>query len=167
MLKCFYVKPVCKHQMDCLSVKCLSFVVRQLVFAICSQSVLVGASVRNMQGCMTSTGQRQVCITKNLQRPFWPQFVPEERTPEHVHDFLHVAWKQPKPNRCFVLTCMLHDFPEEICVSGGTDFFWSFLFCTSPDDASLKGGCAENLYFRVFVACLNQRCFCMSYFKYT
>jgi len=46
------------------------------------------------------------------------------------------------------LTCMLHDFPKEICVAGGTDF-WSFLLCTSPDDASLKGGCAENLYFCV------------------
>ena len=87
MLKCFYVKPVCKHQIDCLSVKCLSFVVRQLVFAICSRSVLVGASVRNMQGCMMSTGQQPVCITKNWQRPFWPPFVLEERTPEHVHDF--------------------------------------------------------------------------------
>ena len=34
--------------------------------------------------------------------------------------FLHVAWKQPKPNKRFVLACMLHDFPEEICVAGGT-----------------------------------------------
>ena len=38
------------------------------------------------------------------------------------------------------LTCMLHDFPKEMCVAGGTDVFLSFLFCTSPDDASLKGG---------------------------
>ena len=85
MLKCFYVKPVCKHQMDCLSVKCLSFVVRQLVFAICSQSVSVGASVKSMQGCMMSTGQQPVCTTENWQRPFWPQFVLDERTPEHVY----------------------------------------------------------------------------------
>ena len=37
--------------------------------------------------------------------------------------FLHVAWKQPKPNKrffCLVLTCVLHDFLEEICVAGGT-----------------------------------------------
>ena len=35
---------------------------------------------------------------------------------------LHVAWKQPKPNKRFflVLTCMLHDFLEEICMAGGT-----------------------------------------------
>ena len=109
--------------MDCLSVKCLSFVVRQLVFAICSQSVLVGASVRNMQGCMTSTGQRPVCITKNLQRPFWPQFVPEERTPEHVHDFCMSHGNNQNQTDVFVLTCMLHDFPKEICVAGGTDLF--------------------------------------------
>ena len=54
--------------MDCLSVKCLSFVVRQLVFAICSQGVLVGASVRNMQGCTMSTGQQPVCINKELAK---------------------------------------------------------------------------------------------------
>ena len=57
------------------------------------------------------------------------------------------------------LTCMLHDFPKEICVAGGTDFFWSFLFCTSPDDASLKGGCAENLYFRVFCGMFEPKMF--------
>ena len=98
----FYVKPVCKHQMDCLSVKCLSFVVRQLGFAICSRSVLVGASVRNMQGCMMSTGQQPVCITKNWQRPFWPPFVLEERTPEHVHDFLYVAWNNQNQTNVFL-----------------------------------------------------------------
>ena len=86
--------------MDRLSVKCLSFVVRQLVFAICSQSVLVGASVRNMQGCMMSTGQQPVCTTQNWQRPFWPRFVPDERTPEHVHDFA-CRMEQPEPNKRF------------------------------------------------------------------
>ena len=32
--------------------------------------------------------------------------------------------KQPKPNKRFfcVLTCMLHDFLEEMCVAGGTVF---------------------------------------------
>ena len=32
--------------------------------------------------------------------------------------------EQPKPNKRFflVLTCMLHDFLEEICVAGGTGF---------------------------------------------
>jgi hypothetical protein len=73
--------------------KVLIVVVRQLVFAICSQSVLVGASVKSMQGCMMSTGQQPVCTTENWQRPFWPQFVLDERTPEHVYVFvLHVAW---------------------------------------------------------------------------
>ena len=51
---------------------------------------------------MMSTGQQPVCITKNLQRPFWPQFVPEERTPEHVHDFLHVAWNNQNQTVVFV-----------------------------------------------------------------
>ena len=32
--------------------------------------------------------------------------------------------EQPKPNKrfFFVLTCMLHDFLEEMCVAGGTVF---------------------------------------------
>ena len=31
--------------------------------------------------------------------------------------------EQPKPNKRFLfLTCMLHDFPKEICVAGGTEF---------------------------------------------
>ena len=121
MLKCFCVKPVCKHRIACLLVKCLSFVVRQLVFAMCSQGVLVGASVRNMQGCTMSTGQQPVCITKNWQKPFWLQFVLDERTPEHVR-FFACRMEQPKPNRRFVLTCMMHDFLEEMCVAGGTVF---------------------------------------------
>ena len=66
---------------------------------------------------------------------------------------------QPKPNKrfCLVLTCMLHDFLEEICVAGGTVLVL-FLFCTSPDDASLKGGrvMCEGKF---FLACGNQRCF--------
>ena len=35
---------------------------------------------------------------------------------------------------------VLHDacFLEEMCVAGGTVFVF---VCTSPDDASLKGGC--------------------------
>ena len=41
------------------------------------------------------------------------------------------------------LTCMLHDFPKEICVAGGTDFFLR----TSPNDASLKGGMCRELLF--------------------
>ena len=64
--------------------------------------------------------------------------------------------EQPKPNkRFFVLTCMWHDFPKEICVAGGTDLF----LCTSPDDASLKGGCAENVYFRVFCGMFEPKMF--------
>ena len=109
--------------MDCLSVKCLSFVVRQLVFAICSQSVLVGASVKSMQGCMMSTGQQPVCTTENWQRPFWPQFVPDERTPEHVYVFVACRMETTETKQtffCLVLTCMLHDFLEESCVAGGT-----------------------------------------------
>ena len=51
---------------------------------------------------------------------------------------LHVAWNNQNQTNVF-LTCMVHDFPKEICVAGGTVL--SFLFCTSPDDASLKGGC--------------------------
>ena len=116
--------------MDCLSVKCLSIVVRQLVFAICSQSVLVGASVKSMQGCMMSTGQQPVCTTKNWQRPFWPPFVLEERTPEHVYFcscMSHGNNQNPNKRFSFVLTCMLHDFLEEICVAGGTVLvlFWT------------------------------------------
>ena len=42
----------------------------------------------------------------------------------------------------FVLTCMLHDFLEEICVAGGTVLVL-FLLCTSPDAASLKGGTCD------------------------
>ena len=105
----------------CLSVKCLSFVVRQLVFAICSQGVLVGASVRNMQGCTMSTGQQPVCITKNWQRPFWPQFVLDGRTPEHVR-FFCMSHGTTKTKQTFLLflTCMLHEFLEEMCVAGGT-----------------------------------------------
>ena len=61
----------------------------------------------------------------------------------------------------FFLTCMLHDFPKEVCVAGGTDLFY---LCTSPDDARLKGGCAENLTFwfcdmfepKMFFACFFQ-----------
>ena len=54
-----------------------------------------------------------------------------------------------------VLTCMMHDFLEEMCVAGGTVFV---LLCTSPDVASLKGGrvMCEGKF---FLACGNQRCF--------
>ena len=48
--------------------------------------------------------------------------------------------EQPKPKQTFLscfLTCLLHDFLEEICVAGGTVLV---LVCTSPDAASLKGG---------------------------
>ena len=66
--------------------------------------------------------------------------------------------EQPKPNKRFIcfLTCMMHDFLEEMCVAGGTVFV--FLFCTSPDVASLKGGrvMCEGKF---FLACGNQRCF--------
>ena len=53
------------------------------------------------------------------------------------------------------LTCMMHDFLEEMCVAGGTVFV---LLCTSPDVASLKGGrvMCEGKF---FLACENQRCF--------
>ena len=44
--------------------------------------------------------------------------------------------QNPNKRFSFVLTCMLHDFLEEICVAGGTVLV---LFCTSPDAASLKG----------------------------
>ena len=56
----------------------------------------------------------------------------------------------------FVLTCMVHDFPKESCVAGGTVLV--LFVCTSPDDASLKGGrvMCEGKF---FLACLNQRCF--------
>ena len=108
MPKCFYAKPVCKHQMDCLSGKCLSFVVRQLVFAICSQSVLVGASVKSMQGCMMSTGQQPVCTTENWQRPFWPQFVPDERTPEHVYVFVACRMETTETKQTFLSCFDLH-----------------------------------------------------------
>ena len=55
--------------------------------------------------------------------------------------FLHVAWNNQNQTNVFfcVLTCMLHDFLEEMCVAGGT----VFLLCTSPDDASLKGGTCD------------------------
>ena len=68
-----------------------------------------------MQGCMMSTEQQPVCTTKNLQRPFWQQFVLDERTPEHVYVlFLHVAWNNQNQTNVFVsfLTCMVHDFPK-------------------------------------------------------
>ena len=71
---------------------------------------------------MMSTEQQPVCTTKNLQRPFWPQFVPEERTPEHVHDFCMSHGNNQNQTDVFVLTCMLHDFLEEMCVAGGTVF---------------------------------------------
>ena len=71
--------------------------------------------------------------------------------------FLHVAWNNQNPNKRFfcVLTCMMHDFLEEMCVAGGTVFV---LLCTSPDVASLKGGrvMCEGKF---FLACGNQRCF--------
>ena len=70
--------------------------------------------------------------------------------------FFACRMEQPKPNkRFFVLTCMLHDFLEEMCVAGGTVFD---LLCTSPDVASLKGGrvMCEGKF---FLACGNQRCF--------
>ena len=60
-----------------------------------------------------------------------------------------------KTKQTFFLTCMMHDFLEEMCVAGGTVFV---LFCTSPDVASLKGGhvMCEGKF---FLACENQRCF--------
>ena len=70
--------------------------------------------------------------------------------------FLHVAWNNQNQTNVFcVLTCMMHDFLEEMCVAGGTVFV---LFCTSPDAASLKGGrvMCEGKF---FLACVNQRCF--------
>ena len=60
------------------------------------------------------------------------------------------------------LTCMLHDFLEEICMAGGTVLV--YLFCTSPDDASLKGGrvmCEGKFFFGM----CEPKMFCMSYFK--
>ena len=54
--------------------------------------------------------------------------------------FFACRMEQPKPNKRFFslfLTCMLHDFLEEMCVAGGTVLV---LFCTSPDVTSLKGG---------------------------
>ena len=64
--------------------------------------------------------------------------------------------QNPNKRFSFVLTCMLHDFLEEICVAGGTVLV---LFCTSPDAASLKGGrvMCEGEFF--CLACGNQRCF--------
>ena len=50
---------------------------------------------------------------------------------------------------CLVLTCVLHDFLEEICVAGGTVFGFCF--------ASLKGG--RVMCEGKFLACVNQRCF--------
>ena len=71
--------------------------------------------------------------------------------------FLHVAWNNQNQTNVFLcfLTCMLHDFLEEMCVAGGTVFV---LLCTSPDVASLKGGrvMCEGKF---FLACGNQRCF--------
>ena len=70
--------------------------------------------------------------------------------------FLHVAWNNQNQTNVFcVLTCMMHDFLEEMCVAGGTVFV---LLCTSPDVASLKGGrvMCEGKF---FLACGNQRCF--------
>ena len=76
--------------------------------------------------------------------------------------FFACRMEQPKSNKrsFFVLTCMLHDFLEEMCVAGGTVLV---LFCTSPDVASLKGGrvMCEGKF---FLTCVNQRCFCMSCF---
>ena len=43
-------------------------------------------------------------------------------------------------------------------MAGGTVFF----VCTSPDDASLKGGCVMcegKFVFFEFLACVDQRCF--------
>ena len=42
--------------------------------------------------------------------------------------FFACRMEQPKPNkRFFVLTCMMHDFLEEMCVAGGTVLFLFFL----------------------------------------
>ena len=70
--------------------------------------------------------------------------------------FLHVAWNNQNQTNVFLfLTCRMHDFLEEMCVAGGTVFV---LLCTSPDVASLKGGCVmcEGKF---FLACENHRCF--------
>ena len=69
--------------------------------------------------------------------------------------------QNPNKRFSFVLTCMLHDFLEEICVAGGTVLV---LFCTSPDAASLKGGrvmCEGEFLFGMW----EPKMFCMSYFK--
>ena len=62
--------------------------------------------------------------------------------------FFACRMEQPKPNKVFcVLTCMMHDFLEEMCVAGGTVLF---LFCTSQGVASLKGGrvmCEGKFFF--------------------
>ena len=126
MLKCFCAKPVCKHRMDCLSVKCLSFVVRQLGFAICLQDVLVGASVRNMQGCTMSTGQQPGVYNKETGKGHFGRSSCWTEGPLSMFIlFLHVAWNNRNPNKRFfcVLTCMLHAFLEERCVAGGTVLF--------------------------------------------
>ena len=56
---------------------------------------------------MKSTGQRPVHITKNLQRPFWPQFEPVGKTPE-LHAFTFVLHgDQPNSKQPFLfLACM-------------------------------------------------------------
>ena len=35
---------------------------------------------------------------------------------------LHVAWNNQNQTNVFFLTCMVHVFPKESCVAGGTDF---------------------------------------------
>ena len=46
--------------------------------------------------------------------------------------FLHVAWNNQNQTNVFVLTCMLHDFLEEMCVAGGTVLFFFARLRTSP-----------------------------------
>ena len=45
--------------------------------------------------------------------------------------FLHVAWNNQNQTNVFVLTCMMHDFLEEMCVAGGTVFVFVFVLHVS------------------------------------
>ena len=90
---------------------------------------------------MKSIGRKPVNIIRNLQRPFWPQSEPVERTPElhasvHEHGMLHETTKQ-QTTFLFCLQCMFLKencvagelFLKENCVAGELFFVFS-----SPDD---------------------------------
>ena len=106
-------------------------------------------NVNNTQGCKRSIGPRLVRTTKNLQRPFWQQYVLEERDPERECALLHVVCMEMPT--CFVPVFAWMSLKE--ILRGRLNCFF---LCSPPGVASLKEDIVVfsfRLYFTIYFIC--------------